>query len=125
VLDPLRGYLILARQLYNEGTRFARAWNFGPPPSHEVTVDSVVGEFAHAWGTDARFEIETKAHFTEAAALRLNSELAQRELGWRTHIPLSQAVRMTAQWYLAYEAGDRAGDLVDADIAGLAKLALH
>ncbi len=125
VLDPLRGYLMLAQQLYSEGTRFAKAWNFGPPPSHEVTVDAVVGEFAQAWGTDAQFEIETKAHFAEAPALRLNSELAQRELEWHTQIPLLQAVRITAQWYLAYEAGDRAADLVDADIAGLAKLALH
>lgn len=125
VLDPLRGYLILAQQLFTGSTRFARAWNFGPPQSHEITVESVVREFAQAWGSDARFEIDNHAHFPEAAVLRLNSELAQRELGWQTQIPLSQAIRTTARWYRSYQDGDRASDLVDADISDMEALALH
>ena len=30
VLEPLSGYMLLAQKLYEQGTRFAEGWNFGP-----------------------------------------------------------------------------------------------
>ena len=42
VLDPLAGYLLLAEHLCKSGSRFARAWNFGPGLEGGITVRRVV-----------------------------------------------------------------------------------
>jgi CDP-glucose 4,6-dehydratase len=46
----LRGYLVLAQKLYEEGAPWADGWNFGPRPDDAKSVAWVVGELARAWG---------------------------------------------------------------------------
>jgi CDP-glucose 4,6-dehydratase len=124
VLDPLRAYLMLAQRLYDGGQAFASAWNFGPPESHEITVEALVQEFAETWGDGATWEADRSPRaFDEAMALRLNSERAQRELGWSPRMPLVPAIRATAQWYRSHLSGANGSPLVDADIANFEKAA--
>jgi len=42
VLEPLAGYLMLARKLYTEGHPWAEAWNFGPDEADARTVQWIV-----------------------------------------------------------------------------------
>jgi CDP-glucose 4,6-dehydratase len=122
VLDPLRAYLILAQRLYDDGQAFATAWNFGPPESHEITVEAFVQEFARTWGDGAAWAVDrTLPTFDEAMVLRLNSERAERELAWRVRVPLMQAIRCTAKWYRSYLSGASGAALVDAEIADFEK----
>jgi len=116
VLDPLRGYLLLAQRLFDADARCARAWNFGPPPSHEVSVESLVRDFAQAWGSGARWEAAAVPGPFEAPALRLSSRRANETLGWNVRLPLARALEETAQWYRAYVSGADARALVDAHI---------
>ena len=53
VLEPLAGYLSLARKLDEEGEPFASAWNFGPEDTDARPVDWVVRRFCEEWGEGA------------------------------------------------------------------------
>jgi CDP-glucose 4,6-dehydratase len=44
-------------------------------------------------------------HLAEAGALTLSSLLAERSLGWRPRLTIREALRWTADWYLAHRAG--------------------
>jgi CDP-glucose 4,6-dehydratase len=122
VLDPLRGYLLLARGLYDRGAAFATAWNFGPGAAHEIEVVALVRELAQAWGDGVRWEADNSPRaFDEAPALRLNSDRAYAELGWWARLPLNQAIRATADWYRSFLAGANAAELVDAEIDAFEK----
>ncbi len=117
VLDPLYGYLLLARALHDEDSAFAAAWNFGPRASHEISVENLVREFARAWGEDVTWQADPGSRvFDEAESLRLDSTRAERDLHWRVSLPLADAITGTAHWYQSYRAGAPALELVDADI---------
>jgi CDP-glucose 4,6-dehydratase len=106
-LEPLAGYLRLAERLCAEdGERFAKAWNFGSDVP--ATIDATVGEVAEiaarlwgrgGWKVDCSSPIPPCA---ESPALRLDSSLARRELGWRPRWTLGQALERTVGWYKAY-----------------------
>lgn len=105
VLEPLHGYLLLAQRLAEGGDRFARGWNFGPDPSGCWPVRDVVAAMVRRWGEGARWTSDTAAAAHEATMLRLDSALAQTELGWRAHLDLSEALEWTLDWYRAYYRG--------------------
>ena len=44
VVEPLTGYLMLARALFEKGHEFAMPFNFGPLPDQQVTVSGVVAK---------------------------------------------------------------------------------
>ena len=116
VLDPLAGYLELARALHNTNG-LARAWNFGPPASHEQPVRFVADEAAKAWGRGARWQ--AAAHLggvEEASALRLDSAAAARDLGWSARLDLGAALAWTTRWYAQFYAKKPALGLTLADI---------
>jgi len=46
VIDPLRGYLMLAQALAADGPRYATAWNFGPEIYSVCDVEGVIGRLA-------------------------------------------------------------------------------
>lgn len=48
-LEPLAGYLQLAAGLYEQGPRFAGAWNFGPSEADMCSVGEVVELLAARW----------------------------------------------------------------------------
>lgn len=106
VLDPLRGYLMLAERAARGDRGHARAYNFGPDPGGEATVEAVAAGLASAWGDDAQAvaaDTATRAH--EARLLTLDSSLARRELGWRPRADLDTTLRWTADWYRAASSG--------------------
>ena len=54
VLEPLRGYLMLAERLAEDGSRFASGWNFGPADADARPVSWIANELARSWGTAHR-----------------------------------------------------------------------
>jgi CDP-glucose 4,6-dehydratase len=51
VLEPLRGYLTLAEQLYQHGPDYAEGWNFGPNDEDAKEVGWIVKQMATLWGS--------------------------------------------------------------------------
>lgn len=100
VLEPLLGYLLLARALLEGRDAFAQSWNFGPSDGQLLTVGELAGQFAESWGDGARVEHrpETDAPH-EAKLLLLDSGLATRQLRWTPQLEMPAALAMTARWY--------------------------
>ena len=118
VLDPLAAYLDLAERLCrDDGRRFARAWNFGPPPEHEQAVSWVTDRLAEAWGASAAWHHARGSFAPETAALRLDSAAASKSLGWRTRTGLADAIERTVAWYRAQSRGASASTLMSDEIA--------
>ena len=118
VLEPLSGYLMLARLLYIEGTRFSGAWNFGPRPGDEKPVSEVVAALAALWGDGAKYEIDSDAHPHEAGLLCLENARARTALGWSPQWDTEKALRETVRSYKAYYAQQDILDLCRAQIRG-------
>jgi CDP-glucose 4,6-dehydratase len=116
VLDPLAGYLALAEALCADGATHAGAWNFGPPPDHELPVAWVADECARVWGGRAAWVEDGGEHPHESADLRLDSAKALAGLGWRARIPLTDAISWTVRWHRALGEGAGARDLVLGDV---------
>ena len=112
VVEPLSGYLMLARALWERPEPFARAYNFGPRPDQVLEVGAVMDAFARHWGDGARWHHEpqkTAPH--EAATLLLDSAAARGDLGWAPAAGFEEAVAGTALWYKQACRGASAADL--------------
>ena len=107
VLDALSGYLILCEQLYNGGSKFAEAWNFGPLDREVITVEAVVDKFFKYWGdamdSDIHFE-DSGPHETEF--LSLDTSKAHKRLGWRPKLNIDEAIELTVDWIRRFKDGE-------------------
>ena len=117
VLDPLRGYLMLAERLAHEPACYGGAWNFGPDAEGSLAVADVAGRFAQALDRGARWHVAEDASRHEAAALTLDVAKAREQLGWRPHWAIDDAIVRTADAYRVVLDG---GDLRDAMLEQIA-----
>jgi len=102
VLEPLRGYLMLAQRLWEDGQPCAEAWNFGPREEDAIPVAEVARRFVALWGK-GELQIQPDSSGPhEAQYLRLNCRKAQEQLGWRPVLTLEQALEWSAEWYRAH-----------------------
>lgn len=76
VLDPLKGYLILAERLWDNGAAYADAWNFGPDESDTRPVSWVADELCRLWGAG---------------------------IHWQPKLRLDSALEWVVEWYQAYQ----------------------
>ncbi len=102
VLEPLRGYLLLAERLYRDATGFSGAWNFGPAPADVRSVQWIAETLAHAWGADAAWEIQPGVLPQESQMIQLDCSKAAAKLSWQPVLDLAQALPMTVDWYRAF-----------------------
>ena len=106
VLEPLAGYLLLAERLYDSGSPFASAWNFGPDAADEKPVSAVAELVCRFWGGGASYVAVTKdGQPHEAGLLTLDCSKAKSDLGWKPRLSLETAIEWTVAWYKAYYQG--------------------
>jgi CDP-glucose 4,6-dehydratase len=106
VLDPIRGYLILAEKLWEKGRDYAQGWNFGPSED-PVPVIEVVRKSSALWKDNAKWEIQESGHPSEAKYLKLDSSLAFSRLGWKNQLSINEVIEWTVSWYKAYYKGNQ------------------
>ena len=105
VLEPLRGYILLAERLLEDGPHFASGWNFGPIDSDAKPVSWLADELVRLWGADASWNLDSGSHPKEAHALKLDASKAGVHLNWHPVLPLKQALAWIAYWYKAFQNG--------------------
>jgi CDP-glucose 4,6-dehydratase len=105
VLEPLAGYLLLARRLYEEGPKLSGGWNFGPLDGDTRKVRDIVERVTDQWGEGARWEADPGEHPHEARFLKLDCSRAHALLGWRPRLDTNTALAWTVDWYKAWRAG--------------------
>jgi CDP-glucose 4,6-dehydratase len=113
VLEPLSGYLMLAQRLWEERSRYAEAWNFGPRDDDAMSVEDIVALAARAWGGGMAWVLETQPQPPESRMLRLDCTKA-KGIGWQPLLSIAQAVDWTIEWYRAWR--DR-GDVKELSLA--------
>jgi CDP-glucose 4,6-dehydratase len=105
VLEPLRGYLMLAERLSQDPSAFASGWNFGPPDSDARPVSWIANKLAHSWGNAASWHHDETVHPHEANFLKLDASKARALLHWQPVLPLSQALDWIVEWYRKFQTG--------------------
>jgi len=111
VLNPLHGYLTLAKQAYDNPTLHG-GWNFGPDRLQMANVGELAEAVQAQWGEGTLFLLPdgdgadgTEA-LHEAAILAIDSSKALRTLGWMPHWDLKMTVAESVAWYRLDQDGE-------------------
>jgi CDP-glucose 4,6-dehydratase len=107
VLDPLHGYLLLAQKLYEEGSLYAEAWNFGPNDEDAKPVQWIVEKITGAWGKEAVWVKDKRISPHEANFLKLDCSKAKARLNWHPRLHLAGALSQVIDWYRAFQDGEK------------------
>jgi CDP-glucose 4,6-dehydratase len=106
VLDPLAGYLLLARRLAEDPERYSGPWNFGPADGAAMPVRDLAARFVGHW-PEGRLRVggggKNAPH--EAHALALCTDKARKILDWRPALSTEAAIDWTAAWYRSWHEG--------------------
>jgi CDP-glucose 4,6-dehydratase len=105
VTDPLAGYMMLVRKLWDDPDRFAGAWNFGPLGEPSVTVAEVCDRVCALWGPGKGWTAVPDTDVHERGILLLNSDKATHDLPFVPRLSTEQALSATVDWYKAWNAG--------------------
>lgn len=105
VLEPLGGYLILAQRLFEKGTAYAEAWNFGPDDRDAQPVENIINKICALWGSEASYTVDKGVHPHEAQYLKLDCSKAKTRLNWQPRWGIEEALAKTVEWMKAYQNG--------------------
>lgn len=105
VMEPLRGYLMLAEKMFESGPDFGEAWNFGPNDEDAKPVGWIVEQLAAIWGQGAAWHIDSGNHPHEAHYLKLDISKARSRLNWHPNVRLKDALELTINWAKQLKAG--------------------
>ncbi len=109
VLEPLGGYLMLAKKMWESPTSFCEGWNFGPNIDSIVPVWEVANMLVAEYGQGALSDLSDNENFHEAMSLSLDITKARFRLGWKPTMNLKECIRLTAEWYKSYVSCDTYG----------------
>ena len=114
-LEPLGGYLLLAEHLAAAGSRYASAFNFGPPQTSNRSVRELVQAVLRHWPGDWQDLSDSTAPH-EAGRLHLQTDKAYHQMTWRPRWDFATTVERTVAWYRAVHEGSSAFDCCLADL---------
>jgi CDP-glucose 4,6-dehydratase len=109
VLEPLSGYLVLAQALFERGSDFNGAWNFGPHDSDARPVKDVIELLISQWGSPAAWRQDGTPQPHEAHFLKLDCSKAMQTLNWSARWTLERAIEAIVEWQQAFHQG---GDML-------------
>jgi len=116
VLEPLRGYLVLAQALLERWPLNAGCFNFGPSPDDVWSVGRVVDTVCQKFDEKASWHRDDNPTPHEANSLSLDIARANLLLGWRPILDIEKALTMTVDWAKGFMAGVNAHELTLAQI---------
>ena len=99
VLEPLNGYLLLAKKMWDEGNKFSEAWNFGPDNKNFKSVKWILEKISKEWNKEIKWNENNGDNLHEASILKLNSEKVKKRLGWETKLNIDETIGWTINWY--------------------------
>jgi CDP-glucose 4,6-dehydratase len=116
VLEPLRGYLMLAEGLAKDPQSFASGWNFGPADDDAKPVQWIADRLVKSWGGTAHWALDKAAHPHEAHLLKLDASKAKVYLKWHPVLSLDKALDWIVTWYQAFQSKGDLGVLTRGQI---------
>lgn len=101
VLDPLFGYLLLAKKQFINHKKYSDNWNFGPD-EFSISVKYLLNKFNNYFENNVQIQIDKKKTFKESQLLQLNCDKAKFFLGWKPKLNIQETLDYTANWYLSF-----------------------
>ena len=102
VLEPLSGYLVLGKKLFENRRLHGEAFNFGPKSEQNKTVKELLDSLFKSWqiqGLSSGFKVAPGDQFKESALLKLNCDKAQNWLDWLPILEYEEAIHFVGDWY--------------------------
>ena len=106
VLEPLSGYMLLAKKQWEQPTDFCEGWNFGPETESVSTVWEVATELIKNYGKGELKDSSDPNAVHEAKLLMLDITKAKTKLGWKPRMNMRQCMALVADWYKRYKTED-------------------
>ena len=106
VLEPLRGYMMLAKKMWEEPTQYCEGWNFGPQMDVVVPVWDVASMLVDVYGQGSLLDQTDPNAVHEANLLMLDITKAGKRLDWKPYMTTNECIRLTADWYMRYTTED-------------------
>lgn len=106
VLEPISGYMLLAKKMWEEPTMYCEGWNFGPRTESVATVWDIVTILIENYGKGQLKDISSPNTLHEAKMLMLDTSKAKFKLGWEPRMNINQCIEMVSDWYKTYNSED-------------------
>lgn len=106
VLEPLSGYILLAKLMWNNPIEYCEGWNFGPEAEGVSTVWEVASEVIKNYGSGDLKDSSDANAVHEANLLMLNINKAKTRLGWYPRMNMQQCMELVVDWYKRYKTED-------------------
>lgn len=103
VLEPLSGYLLLAKTMWEHPTEYCEGWNFGPVNDSVSTVWDVASELIRQYGKGSLKDCSNPNAPHEAKLLMLDITKAKTRLNWNPRLNMKQCISLVADWYKRYK----------------------
>lgn len=103
VLEPLSGYMLLAKKQWDQPTEYCEGWNFGPESDSVSTVWEVATELVKNYGKGELKDSSDPDAVHEAKLLMLDITKAKTKLGWKPRMNMQQCMALVADWYKRYQ----------------------
>lgn len=116
VLDPLFGYLLLAKKLYEKDKSAVGAWNFAPSKENFISVEELAKLSIKHLGKGS-YSVKPEEGKHETAVLKLDATKARDSLGWRPLLGIEECVGWAAEWYNDFYSGKGAKAITARQIA--------
>ena len=106
VLEPLSGYMLLAKKMWENPTEYCEGWNFGPEEDSVSTVWEVATELVKNFGKGELKDCSDPNAVHEAKLLMLDITKAKTRLEWKPRLNIQQCLELVSDWYRRYKSED-------------------
>lgn len=103
VLEPLRGYILVAQKSYINPQKYSGEYNFGPNLKDMVTVSNLVSKIYGYYKIDKNIKIENNTKFHETKVLFLDISKSKLILSWEPMLDIDKTIEWTVNWYKNYK----------------------
>ena len=101
-MEPLRGFVMLVKKIWENNSKFCGAWNFGPSESALHSVKDIVEKILHYLDEDdykLKMLNNNKEQPHETKVLTIDSTKAYQFLGWKTVLNIDETIKYVCDWY--------------------------
>ena len=105
VLEPIMGYTLVCERLANQTTPNFESWNFGPDVNSVKTVENILDFLTKRYQGFYWSECPLENKLEEAMLLSIDTQKAQKKLGWRSIWSFEKTLKETFDWYDALNSG--------------------
>lgn len=101
VLEPLYGYLLLAKIMTDAPEKYSGSWNFGPDPNEDHSVLQLIERLQKLTQFTKVKITDVTGGKKESNLLKLDCSKAKNSLGWKASLNFDETVNITAEGYLS------------------------